>query len=452
MEEVLRIWESLSEEIEKLGNIVAFDMWIKNLEPLDIDCGTIILVTSTKSQKEIVNKELRPKILKAISNLNNPILTDYKVIDKDEKENYKKTNIVSSNENIQPEKFEFNENYTFNTFVVGSCNQIAAAAALAVAKDPGSTFSNPLFIYGGVGLGKTHILHAIGNYCNENNKKIKIIYTTTEQFVNDYIFSLSHNKTTEQVFKFREKYRNADILMIDDIQFIEGKTSSQEALFHTFNDLYQAKKQIIITADKHPKELVSIEERLKSRFTQGLNVSVDSPDVETRIAILQKKALQKNFNISSNIINFMAENLNSNIREMEGALNKVVFYCQLNGKNKIEDKDLDLVKDALKDELGINGHIISIDTIVDAVCSYFSVSKDDIKGNRRTNKIAIPRQIAIYLIIDMLSLPQQAIGNYFGGKDHTTILYARNKISDEMDKNSLLKSQIKDIKNILEKK
>ena len=451
MEEYTRIWKQILEEISKKVSAVSYDMWFSKLEPLDVSFGKIILVTNLNSIKDTLSKtEYKNNILDAIKTIDNPMVTDFSIITEDEKEAYlsqlNANNVVEDTTNYNAPKF--NEAYTFENFVVGSSNNTAKAAAFSVAQNPGNSF-NPLFIYGGVGLGKTHMLHAIGNYILANNKNANIIYSTTEQFVNDFIESMRNNKVSDKVFNFREKYRNADILMLDDVQFLIGKDSSQEALFHTFNDLYQNKKQIVLTSDRHPRDLVSLEERLRSRFNSGLTVDISSPDLETRIAILQKKAYQKNFNISKNIIYFIAEKITSNIREIEGALSKVIFYCQLNNKESADD--LNLVMEALKDDLDVSTHVLSLDTITDAVCAYYNITKDEIKGAKKTKNIAEARQIDIYLINDMLSVPLMSIGNYLGNRDHSTIIYARDKITDQLKNDNRIKLVVKDIRNMIEK-
>ena len=451
MEEYTRIWKQILEEISKKVAAVSYDMWFSKLEPLDISFGKIILVTNLNSIKDTLSKPIyRDKIMESIKTIDNPMVTDFTIINEDEKKEYLSklnTNTVIE-DSSQYNAPKFNEAYTFDNFVVGSSNNTAKSAAFSVAQNPGNSF-NPLFIYGGVGLGKTHILHAIGNYVLSQNKNTNIIYATTEQFVNDFIESMRNNKVSDKVFNFREKYRKADILMLDDVQFLIGKESSQEALFHTFNDLYQNKKQIVLTSDRHPRDLVSLEERLRSRFNSGLTVDISSPDLETRIAILQKKAYQKNFNISKNIIYFIAEKITSNIREIEGALSKVIFYCQLH--NKDEADDLNLVMEALKDDLDSHSNVLSLDTITDAVCAYYNITKDEIKGAKKTKNIAEARQIDIYLINDMISCPLMTIGNYLGNRDHSTIIYARDKVTDQLKNDNRIKLIVKDIRNMIEK-
>lgn len=451
MEDCKKIWNELLIGISNNISTVSYEMWFNTLEPLTIAYNKLIVVAKLKSTKNTINNNYRNLILDEIKKLGYSYITDYVIITPDEISIYenqiqedKKEAAKESAEN----KSIFNSDFTFDKFVVGQSNQIVYAAAKAVATQLG-TLHNPLFIYGGVGLGKTHIMHAIGNEILKTNKKVKIIYCTTEQFVNDFIDSIKNNKDNEQNRRFREKYRNVDLLMLDDIQFLAGKTGTQEALFHTFNDLYQFKKQIILSSDRHPKELTFLEERLQSRFASGLTVDISTPDLETRIAILQKKALFKNVNLPIEVVYFIAEKIDSNIRELEGALQKVIFYCQLLGK---EPDNIDIIKEALKDDIDVTTHILSLDTIVDATCSYFNVKKQDIIGKKKLKPIVNSRQIAIYLIYDILGVPLATIGSYFGGKDHTTIIYARDKIEDLIKTDNLVANQIKDIKNMIQKR
>lgn len=447
-----KIWNALLGEIQNKVSTVAFDIWFSRLEPLTVSFNKLVLIAPLKDTKSTLEHEYRDTFLWAIGQINTNI-TDVILILPEDKSAYldsvqKESEPVSVSADDNRNAFPFDPKFTFDNFVVGSSNQIAYAAAKAVAGNPGEHF-NPLFIYGGVGLGKTHMMHAIGNEILKNNPKSKILYVTTEQFVNEFIDSILNNKNNEQNRRFREHYRSVDVLMMDDVQFIANKTTSQEELFHTFNNLYQSKKQIVLSSDRHPKELTFLEDRLQSRFQCGLTCDITPPDLETRIAILQQKALEKKFNVSNHVLYFIAEKIDSNIRELEGALSKVIFYCSLMGK---EADSLELVKQALKDDIDVSNHILSIDTIVDAVCDYYSISKKDIIGKGRTKQVALARQIAVYLIFDMLALPLATIGNYFGGKDHTTIMYAKNKIIEMEKEEPVIAAQLKDIRNLINKK
>lgn len=335
-----------------------------------------------------------------------------------------------------------NSKYTFDTFVVGANNNLAHAASLAVAESPGEVY-NPLFIYGGVGLGKTHLMHSIAHFILKNNAKAKILYVTSEKFTNELIDAI-RNKNNITTTEFREKYRNNDVLLIDDIQFIIGKESTQEEFFHTFNTLYESKKQIIISSDKPPKEIETLEERLRSRFEWGLTVDIQSPDYETRMAILRKKEEMEGYNIDNEVIKYIATNIKSNIRELEGALTKIVALSKL-GKN--QDITIALAEEALKDLISPNAaKEITPESIIQTVCDHFGITPLDIASQKRNRDIVIPRQIVMYLCRTMIDIPLQTIGKYMGGRDHTTIIHGAEKISNEMNKNDSLRNTIEVLK------
>ena len=336
----------------------------------------------------------------------------------------------------------FNPRYPVDTFVVGANNNLAHAASLAVAESPGEIY-NPLFIYGGVGLGKTHLMHSIAHFILKNNPKAKILYVTSEKFTNELIDAI-RNKNNISTTEFREKYRNNDVLLIDDIQFIIGKESTQEEFFHTFNALYEAKKQIIISSDKPPKEIETLEERLRSRFEWGLTVDIQSPDYETRMAILRKKEELEGYNIDNEVIKYIATNIKSNIRELEGAFNRII------AKSKIENQPeitLELAEDALKDIINPDRpDKITPELIIRMVAEHYNVSPEDITSKKRNSEFVLPRQVVMYLCRDLTDTSLANIGKLLGKKDHTTVIHGANKIADELSSNEELKNNIEIIK------
>jgi chromosomal replication initiator protein len=329
-----------------------------------------------------------------------------------------------------------NPKYTFSTFVVGASNQFAHAACLAVAESPAKSY-NPLFIYGGVGLGKTHLLHAIGNYIVDRTDQ-RIAYVTTEQFTNEVINSIRYDKMME----LRRRYRNVDMLLIDDIQFLAGKERTQEEFFHTFNSLYEAGKQIVLSSDRFPKEMPSMEERLRSRFEWGLIADLQQPDVETRIAILRKKSEDEGLAITEDVIQLLAANLKSNIREIEGALIRLGAYASLTG----QQITVDMAKNILRDLMGSKRKVITAEDIQEAVASRFHVKISDLKSKRRTKTLVYPRQIAMFLCRDLTDASFPEIGRDFGGKDHTTIIHACKQMKKFQETDATLRSTLESLK------
>lgn len=447
MQEINNLWNIVLEKLELSVSNVSFVMWFNPLKIVDFSSNNVLyLCAKSIFAKNQILKNYFDKLKSAVDEVFGENV-EIEIFDpSEEKEYISKNKPKSVSKEIDSSKNPFNTKYTFNNFVVGKCNQTAYAAAKAVAENPGKSF-NPLFIYGGVGLGKTHLLHAIGNFIRESKPNLKIKYVTCEQFTNDYIESLGSAGKTKTYSEFRDKYRKCDVLMVDDIQFISKKTSTQEEFFNTFNDLHQFGKQIIISSDRPPKEIETLEERLRSRFTMGLIQDLQSPDFETRVAILRKKCQIEKYSISEDAISYIAEKIDSNVRELEGMLSKVCFLSNLIGKTLADIND---VKEAFSDkyeEKNEGGK--TSDQIINAVCEYFDITKNDIVGKKKSKDIVEPRMIAIYMISDMLELPLVSIGKIFGGRDHTTIMHARDKISTELKTNRKTQTFVSEIKKML---
>ena len=447
MQELNKLWQQLMDKLELSVSNVSFVMWFKPLKIIDFsENKTLFLSTKSSFAKNQILKNYFDKLKTSVEEIFGEGV-EIEILDPNEEKDYLSKNKPNLTKNeVETSKNPFNPKYTFGNFVVGKCNQTVYAASRAVAENPGKSF-NPLFIYGGVGLGKTHLLHAIGNYIRESSPQLKVKYVTCEQFTNDYIESLGSsikNKTNSQ---FREKYRNVDVLIVDDIQFISKKTSTQEEFFHTFNDLYQFGKQIIIASDRPPKEIETLEDRLRSRFTMGLIQDLQPPDFETRVAILRKKCQLEKCSITDEALNFIADHIDSNVRELEGMLSKVCFLSNLIGKNEADIND---VREAFSDKYDEkNEGGANADQIIKAVCDYFDISKDDITGKKKNKEIVEPRMIAIYMISEMLELPLVTIGKIFGGRDHTTIMHSRDKISAEIKNNRKIQTFVSEIKKML---
>lgn len=452
------IWQNIMDEIAKKTTALTFDVWMKDLEIVDIKENTLVLMVGTKSARDLILKKYSQMIVSVSQKVYNPI-SKLEVLVKDD---YPEENNEPQKPDSKPKKrvyvdesgktneyddvsecFHFNPKYTFDTFIVGGSNQFACAAAKAVAEEP-NTKINPLFIYGGSGLGKTHLLHAIGNYLSEHSPKLNVIYVTTDKFTTDFINSLQNHTTS----RFREVYSKADVLIIDDIQSIINKPQVQEQFFNLFNELYQNGKQIVITSDKQPKELNPLEERLRSRFEWGMLADIGVPDVETRIAILNKKAQIERYNVSREVIEYIADVATTNIREMEGFLSRTVFYSSLKKEDIVT---IDTAREALKNIAKQSEETVDATKIIETVCKFFNVKKEDLLARKRTKNIAEARQVAMYLITEMINIPLEAVGNIFG-KDHSTVIYAKNKVADDMAKSKKLEIQINDIRKMVEGK
>ena len=426
--------ELLKDEMTK----ISYETWIKNLEIQSFDNDIVVLVASSGFQKESIQSRYYDLLTNTFNFITNKEC-QINIISKDELQEEEAINLPNdvgygySNSTLNPK-------YTFDTFVVGNNNRFAHAAALAVAEAPATSY-NPLFIYGGVGLGKTHLMHAIGNAILRKNKKANILYVTSEKFTNQLINSINDNTSAQ----FRDKYRNIDVLLIDDIQFIAGKERCQEEFFHTFNTLHESGKQIILSSDRPPKDIQLLEDRLKSRFEWGLIADISNPDYETRLAILRKKAQLDNIIIDDEILSNIANRIDSNIRELEGTLNKLIAKSSLTNS----PITMEMAERAINDIVAQQEKVISAEFIQETVAKYFNINAKDLRGSKRSNDIAFPRQIAMYLCrnVAQMSLPQ--IGKDFGKRDHTTVMHACTKIENEIKENQNTKLIVESVKNIL---
>lgn len=433
------------ELLKKEMTNISYETWIKNLEIQSFIDDTIVLIASSSFQKEAVETRYYDLVVNTFKYLTNKdckvsiICSEDMQIDAD----IPSTNETSLEENNNYSNTSLNPKYTFDTFVVGNNNRFAHAAALAVAEAPATSY-NPLFLYGGVGLGKTHLMHAIGNEILKTNKNAHVLYVTSEKFTNQLINAIKDNKNEQ----FRNRYRNIDVLLIDDIQFIAGKERIQEEFFHTFNTLHENGKQIIISSDRPPKDIQLLEDRLKSRFEWGLIADISNPDYETRLAILRKKAQTDNVIIDDDILANIANRVSSNIRELEGVFNKLVAFSTLaHGPITFE-----MAEKAINDISAQKEKIISSGYIQEVVAKYFNINKKDLKSSKRSNDIAYPRQIAMYLCREVAGMSFPKIGEDFGKRDHTTVMHGYNKIEKELQQNSNTKLIVESVKKILTEK
>lgn len=453
------IWQNILDEIAKDFSVLTFEVWLKNLEIVDIKDNILVVAANTWGDREtLLRKENKTKIINAAHRAYRPI-TNLEIIVKEKKveeEPSKEKSEVrlepASKEDFdtpEQDKFYFNPKYTFDNFIVGGSNQFASAAAKAVAENP-STKINPLFIYGGSGLGKTHLLHAIGNYLLETNPKLNVIYVTTNKFANDLVDAIFDNKkqNNNATARFRETYGKADVLIIDDIQEIIKREAAQEQFFNIFNELHQKGKQIVITSDRPPKELTTLAERLRSRFEWGMLADIGVPDIETKIAILSKKAQIERYNVSREVLEYIAEFPTTNIRTMEGYLSRTVFYSNLLKEDIVT---IESAREALKTIAVADEETIDATKVIDTVCKFYGIKKEEMLGKRRTKEIAEARQIAMFLITELMNLPLESVGDIFG-KNHATVIYAKSKVLEDMKKSKKLEVQINDLKKMIEGK
>ena len=436
-------------KLEYCSSNISYTTWIAPLTVYEVKDNTVYILVKLKASLEHIQDKYLLPFKVCIAEVTGTeyeveFVTDSPKVIKEKKE----SSVQKTRVNAIYEKANLNPKYTFDTFVVGSNNNFAHAASLAVAESPGEIY-NPLFLYGGVGLGKTHLMHSVAHYILEHDPSKKVLYVTSETFTNELIDALKVGKNGNELAMttFREKYRNNDVLLIDDIQFIIGKESTQEEFFHTFNHLHVSGKQIIISSDKPPKDIETLEARLRTRFEWGLIADISSPNYETRMAILQKKIeldhLEK-YNIPNDVLEYIATNVKTNIRELEGSLNKLIALYKLNNTGSI---DIALAAEALKDIISSdNRREVTPELILDIVSEHFGVSISDLKGNKRNAEILFPRQIAMYLCKNMTDTPLDSIGALLGGRDHSTIIHGVQKISDEYESDETTRSLIDTIK------
>ena len=458
MNEVKEKWPEIIEHLRVEHELlnVSFNTWIKPLKVYDVIDDTAYILVNKDSSVEYIDKKYRLPLMVCIAEITGKEYEIQFVSEDDDKLNEIHNASIDNGQKKKTkslaEKAGLNPKYTFDTFVVGGNNNFAHAASLAVAESPGEVY-NPLFLYGGVGLGKTHLMHSIAHFILDKNPKKKVLYVTSETFTNELIDALRNGKTAgneSAMLNFRDKYRNIDILLIDDIQFIIGKESTQEEFFHTFNHLHTLGKQIIISSDKPPKDIETLESRLRTRFEWGLIADISSPDYETRMAILQKKIeldhLEK-YNIKNDVLDYIAANVKSNIRELEGSLNKLIALYKLNNNNN--PIDIALAAEALKDIISSdNRREVTPELILDIVADHFGITVADLKSKKRDSEIAVPRQICMYLMRTMTDTALKGIGAVLGGKDHSTVKYGVEKIAKDIESDEMMTNTI----NIIKKK
>ncbi|UOE94143.1 chromosomal replication initiator protein DnaA [Alkalihalobacillus sp. LMS39] len=449
MENLNDLWDHALTSMESKVSKPSFETWLKATKASELENDTITITAPNEFARDWLENRYSGLIAETLEDITGTSLQVKFIIPQNQIEDFgieqevKKSPKETVQVNGEIPKSMLNPKYTFNTFVIGSGNRFAHAASLAVAEAPAKAY-NPLFIYGGVGLGKTHLMHAIGHYVIDHNPNAKVVYLSSEKFTNEFINSIRDNKAVN----FRNKYRNVDVLLIDDIQFLAGKEQTQEEFFHTFNALHEESKQIVISSDRPPKEIPTLEDRLRSRFEWGLITDITPPDLETRIAILRKKAKAENLDIPNEVMLYIANQIDTNIRELEGALIRVVAYSSLIN----QDMNADLAAEALKDIIpNSKPKVLTIGDIQKAVGEQYGVKLEDFKAKKRTKSVAFPRQIAMYLARELTEASLPKIGGEFGGRDHTTVIHAHEKISKLLSTDDEFQQKIQELMNELRK-
>ncbi|MCR3922800.1 MAG: chromosomal replication initiator protein DnaA [Firmicutes bacterium] len=446
--ELLDIWQATLDEVEKKMSKPSFETWLKTTKPVSISDDALVISVPNDFTKDWLQGRYADLIQSSLQDVvgNNKFKVHFITprINTDEQDSFGSEQVSSrslqkKHSNSAPLSSSWlNPKYTFDTFVIGNSNRFAHAASLAVSEAPARAY-NPLFIYGGVGLGKTHLMHAIGHHVVENTPSYRVLYISSEKFTNEFINSIRDNRTVE----FRTKYRNIDVLLIDDIQFLAGKETTQEEFFHTFNALHENNKQVIISSDRPPKEIPTLEDRLRSRFEWGLITDIQPPDLETRIAILRKKAHSEKISINDDVIHYIANNIVSNIRELEGAFIRVIAYSSLT-KRTI---DVALAEETLQVILATHEkpRLITIELIQKETAEHFALKVDELKAKKRTKNVVLPRQVAMYLSRELTDSSLPKIGELFGGRDHTTVMHSHKKITADIKNNLQLQAIIDQI-------
>lgn len=439
-----KIWNDIQEAIKNsIVNEVSYKIHIKPAEPIKFSNSIFTIAVSNPINKTMIDFRFKNLIEGILESYTGQKITLNTILE-NEKERFLNTEENEEKKTVFFENIGLNEKYTFENFVIGSSNQLAAAAAISASENPGNIY-NPLFIYGNSGLGKTHLMCAIGNKINKENLNLKILYVASETFTNEFVDCIKNKKMDV----FRNKYRNVDVLLVDDVQFLINTDRTQEEFFHTFNDLYSQKKQIVLTSDKKPSDLITLEERLRTRFSQGLQIDISVPDYETRLAILRKKAEENQFYIEDDILEYIADRIHSNVRELEGALLRLLSISQLEHK----EITLENTKNTIDSILPTDGIVkITPDKIMDKVCVIYKVTKDDLIGKSRIRQLVVPRQVAMYLCSKLTDMNSSMIGNTFGGKDRTSVIHNVQKIEDLLETDENLKRNIdyiiKDLKSL----
>ena len=455
-----QIWQAVLGELELSLSKANFTTWFKSTAIISKNRGEFLIGVPNAFTKEWLQNKYHKNISQALQNITSERITKIEYIlnaaqaekattliqDITRNPNIKTQPVVSLTEQnsfSQPETKKLNIKYSFDNFVVGPNNELAHAAANAVAQKPGVNY-NPLFIYGGVGLGKTHLIQAIGNHIINENKNRKVMYVTCEEFIEDFINFIQKGKSESSAFK--EKYRSCDVLLIDDIQFLSSKERTQEEFFHTFNSLYQNNKQVVLTSDRPPKAIASLENRLKSRFEGGMIADIIAPDVETRKVILKEKCRLKNIELANEVLNYIAANFQSNIRELEGALSTIIAHCQIHNINPTEETAKDVLANIITNP---NKKAVTSKRVINLIADFYDIQSSDIMAKNRKKEIAWPRQIAMYLMRKEGKISYPSIGRELGGRDHTTAIHAYEKVKREVEKNNDFRQEIEIIKQKL---